>query len=154
LQLSGFFGLDFMVDQSGVPFLIELNPRCTQLGHFEFPHRASLAAVLAASLRGESPPPPERPIRHRMIALFPQALAAGMRCRPYVSASYHDVPQDEPELVRELALRSWPQRQWRSRLYHSCTRIEPGEPVIFEALEANDVGNEGFVDAVPDAVTR
>ncbi len=36
LNLSGFFGFDFII-RSGrnVPYLIEMNPRCTQLGHLE-----------------------------------------------------------------------------------------------------------------------
>ncbi len=33
LGSSGFFGLDFIIEQpSGKPYLIEMNPRCTQLG--------------------------------------------------------------------------------------------------------------------------
>ncbi|MFI4891382.1 MAG: hypothetical protein ACHQIL_12700, partial [Steroidobacterales bacterium] len=34
LQLTGFYGLDYMIDpDTGIPILLELNPRCTQLGH-------------------------------------------------------------------------------------------------------------------------
>jgi hypothetical protein len=138
LELSGFFGLDFIVDESGEPFLIELNPRCTQLGHLEFPKRASLAAHFAASMRGKAPPPPKHPITRRTIALFPQAQSAGEHCSAYIAASFHDVPQDQPELVEELKLRSWPQRQWRSRLYHFFFRFRPGDPVVFEPPDFPD----------------
>jgi hypothetical protein len=132
LQLSGFFGLEFMIDESGEPILIELNPRCTQLGHFELPGRGSLAGAFSSSLRGEPLPLRDHPITQKTIALFPQALRAGELCAPYIAASYHDVPTEEPRLVRELALPSWPQRQWLSRLYHRFSRTRPNQPIAFE----------------------
>lgn len=138
LKLSGFFGLDFMIDESGEPILIEMNPRCTQLGHFELPEQGSLAGVFSASLRGEPPPKPDRPVRQKTIALFPQALAAGELCTPYIAASYHDVPTEEPRLVRELELPSWPQRQWTSRLYHHFSRLRPNRALAFEPPRAAD----------------
>ncbi len=158
LQLSGFFGLDFMIDESGVPILIELNPRCTQVGHFELPGRGSLAGVFSASLRGEGPPRPDRPILRKTIALFPQALAGGALCAPYIAASYHDVPTEEPRLVRELERPSWPQRQWSSRLYHRFSPLRPSKPVAFEPPPpANDAGNAicaAVIDARVENMTK
>jgi hypothetical protein len=135
LELSGFFGLDFMIDQSGEAVLIEMNPRCTQLGHFELPERGSLAGAFAASLRGEVPSRPRQPIPCQTIALFPQALAGGELCRPYLAAAHHDVPREAPELVRELELPSWPRRRWLSRLYHRWVRVPPAQPVVFDVPE-------------------
>jgi hypothetical protein len=65
LQLSGFYGLDFVIESdTNVPYLIELNPRCTQLGHLDFPDQGCLVGILAAALRGERCPRPHDPI-HR-----------------------------------------------------------------------------------------
>jgi hypothetical protein len=133
LQLSGFFGLDFLIDATGVPLLIEMNPRCTQLGHFELTDHASLAAVFSASLRGEPIPAPKHPIRRSTIALFPQALAAGEVCRPLMAVAHHDVPVKDERLYCELKLPSWPRRQWPSVLYHWFVRVHRSDPVLFEA---------------------
>jgi hypothetical protein len=157
LGLSGFFGLDFMIDESGEPMLIELNPRCTQLGHFELPEQGSLAGVFSASLQCESPPRPDRPLLHKTIALFPQALAAGELCTPYIAASYHDVPTEEPRLVRELELPSWPQRQWTSRLYHHFSALRPNKPLAFEPPRIADdpsgtIGSAVGRQLAPDGV--
>jgi len=141
LQLSGFFGLDFMIDAAGIAHLIELNPRCTQLGHFELPDRGSLAGVFSADLRGEALRV-DRPIQSSLIALFPQALLGGSVCAPYIALSHHDVPTEEPALVDELSLPSWPQRQWASRLYHRVFPFRPSEPLCFE--QAGELGRVDY----------
>ncbi len=133
LKLSGFYGLDFVIESAtGLPYLIEMNPRCTQLGHIEFPAQGCLAGVLAAVLRGEPRPEVRNPILNDTIALFPQALAAREACRAQLDASHLDVPSEEPELVRELMLKSWPRRRWASRLYHAFKPLVRPEPVLFE----------------------
>lgn len=136
LKLSGFYGLDFMM-QSGtdLPYLIEMNPRCTQLGHIEFAGDGCLAGALSAALHGEPRPPFQSPIRGSTIAFFPQALAAGEVCRPYIDASHHDIPSDEPQLMGELMLESWPERQWPARLYHAFMPIDRADPILFEDLD-------------------
>ena len=134
LMLSGFYGLDFIIESgTGVPYLIEMNARCTQLGHIEFPGQGCLAGVLAAVLRGEPRPEVRSPVLNETIALFPQALAAGEPCRRHLEASFHDVPSEEPGLVDELMLKSWPQRRWAARVYHAFKPLERAEPVLFEA---------------------
>jgi ATP-grasp domain len=138
LKLSGFYGLDFILDsRTGAPYLIEMNPRCTQLGHIEFTDQGSLAGVFSAVLRGElrSQSVPES-VRSQKIALFPQALAAGEACRPYLDNSYHDVPSEEPELQAELMmLQSWPRRQLASRFYHAFRPVGRVAPILFEELD-------------------
>jgi hypothetical protein len=134
LMLSGFYGLDFIIESgTGVPFLIEMNARCTQLGHIEFAEQGCLAGVLAAMLRGEPRPEVRSPVLNDTIALFPQALAAGETCRPHLEASFHDVPSEEPGLVNELMLKSWPQRRWAARIYHAFKPLARAQPVLFEA---------------------
>jgi predicted ATP-grasp superfamily ATP-dependent carboligase len=136
LKLSGFYGLDFILESgTGVPYLIEMNPRCTQLGHIELAGEGSLAAALSAVLRGEPRPKARNSIRGNTIALFPQALSAGEVCRPYIDASYHDVPYEEPQLMKELMLKPWPQRRWAARLYHAFRPLARPSPIIFEDLD-------------------
>ncbi len=137
LQLTGFYGLDFMIDaETGAPFLIEMNPRCTQLGHLELPDQGSLAGLFSAALRGIPGVHPRQPIRDATIALFPQAQAAGGLFSRYIETGYHDVPRDEPRLVSELLLEPLPLRQWAARLYHALRPISRPEPVVFENLGA------------------
>ena len=133
--LTGFYGLDFMVETTtGRPYLIEMNPRCTQLGHIEFADQGSLASVYAAALLGQPRSVPQNPITNDTIALFPQALNAGEACAPYIRASYHDVPLEEPQLRNELMLGSWPSRRLLGRLYHSMRPLRRTEPMLFEQV--------------------
>jgi hypothetical protein len=138
LKLSGFYGLDFIIAaDSGVPYLIEMNPRCTQLGHIEFAGDGCLAGVLSAVLRGEPRPHVLNPVCSDKIALFPQALAGGAACRPYIDASYHDVPSEEPQLTHALMLKSWPQRRWAARVYYAFKRLDRRtDPILYEDLDS------------------
>ena len=141
LQLSGFCGLDFILEAgTGAPYLIEMNPRCTQLGHLDLGSDGCLAGVLSAALRGEPPPQGQSLIPDKKkIALFPQALAAGDACRPYIDTSFHDVPIEEPRLVSELEMDSWPHRRWAARIYHAFKPLYRADPVLFEGLETDPV---------------
>jgi hypothetical protein len=131
LQLNGFFGLDFLVDQStGQPHLIEMNPRCTQLGHLPLPGGTDLAGALCAKLSGERCASDEASVEGRVIAFFPQA--GQWNTKSLLSDGvYNDVPKGQPELVRELGRPSWPERQWISRIYHLFRRPRALEPVAF-----------------------
>jgi ATP-grasp domain-containing protein len=147
LGLSGFYGLDFILELgSGIPYLIEMNPRCTQLGHLELAGDGCLAGILSAVLRGEPRPPVQNPIRGKLIALFPQALAAGATCRPYIEAGYHDVPSEEPQLTAELMLKSWPRRQWAARIYHALKPPDQADPILFEGPDSEGL-SEGLAVA-------
>ena len=56
LELSGFHGLDFVLEaDSGAAYLIEMNPRCTQLGHLPISGQGSLAGLLCRKLGVPSP---------------------------------------------------------------------------------------------------
>jgi hypothetical protein len=135
LQLTGFYGLDFMIESgTDTPYLIELNPRCTQLGHLELPDQGSLAGIFSAALRSEPRRRPRRPIRTETIALFPQAHTVRGKCSQYIDASYYDLPWEEPQLISELVLEPWPQRRWAARLYHTLRPIQQSEPVVFEEI--------------------
>ncbi|HVS75794.1 MAG TPA: ATP-grasp domain-containing protein [Steroidobacteraceae bacterium] len=120
LGLSGFYGLDYIVEEeTGMPFLIEVNARCTQLGHLVLPGQGDLAGLLCAQLgaRAQSAGQPEAAIDRDVIAFFPQALAWNPDS-PYMQQCHHDIPWTQPALVRELLRDPWAERRWVSRLYH------------------------------------
>jgi len=100
LGLSGFFGLDFMIEAgSGATFLIEMNPRGTPLSHLQLGTGRDMAEALCSQMTGQ--PLSEKPpvTQNDMIAYFPEAWACQSE---YLETSFHDIPQGEPELVQEL----------------------------------------------------
>jgi hypothetical protein len=122
LRLSGFCGFDFMLQEgSGSAWLIEVNPRCTQLGHLVLRDRGDLAGLLCARLGVPSMGRTQQPLESDVIAFFPQALAWNPDS-PHVASSSHDVPWTEPRLVRELLCEPWPERRWLARAYHKLRR--------------------------------
>jgi hypothetical protein len=121
LQLSGFHGLDFVLEQdTDAAYLLELNPRATQLGHLNLSAHGDLAGVMAGKLKNEAPDriASENQIQNNTIAFFPHAFKSNPGSA-YLHQGYHDVPWDEPALVRELLCDPWPERQWQSRIYQS-----------------------------------
>jgi hypothetical protein len=137
LLLSGFIGLDFMIEiDTGTPYLIEMNPRCTQLGHLEFADQGSVAGAFSAHLRGETPPTADNPVPFDTIALFPQGVKTLRNSSRHRDGTYLDVPRDEPELVAELELEPWPQRRWAARLYHTLRPIKPTAAIEYETLRS------------------
>jgi hypothetical protein len=122
LELSGFYGLDFMIEaDSGAAYLIEMNPRCTQLGHLPVAGQGDLAGLLSAALRVESQDTNQmQPARLKVgetIAFFPKALLWNSKS-PFVCEGYMDAPVQEPELMKQLVKPAWPDRRWPARLYH------------------------------------
>jgi hypothetical protein len=100
LQLSGIHGFDFMLDaQTREAYMIEINPRATQVGHLAFGEGHDLPAALVSALTGSAVPAAPRLTENDVIALFPQEWqrdpASG-----YLHTGYHDVPWDQPELKR------------------------------------------------------
>lgn len=138
LSLSGFFGLDFLLENgSNHPYLLEMNPRATQLGHLPLENPSnggSLAEALWLAWTGKISPqrsalptPAKLPQR---IAFYPQALALGANSS-LVASAWLDRPQNEPALVRELSQAGWPERRLLYRLFHRFYPVPPDEPVVF-----------------------
>jgi hypothetical protein len=145
LKLSGFHGLDFILESgSKAPFLIELNPRCTQLGHFNLANRGDLAGALVAKLTDRKPGQASDPIEGDTIAFFPQAMRQNPDNR-YLHRGYHDVPWEEPDLFRLLLRMPWPDRQLAARLYHLFRSPKPVKEKSFEsdALQEGYAAEEG-----------
>lgn len=134
-QLNGFCGLDFQIDRlTGRPYLIEMNPRCTQLGHLPLHAGSDLAGALCAKLGGEASTAKEAPVKGRVVAFFPQA--AGWNSKTLFPGDiYNDVPQGQPKLVRELMQVSWPRRQLISKVYHFFRPSAELEPLEFDFEE-------------------
>jgi hypothetical protein len=117
LGMSGFFGLDFMLEHAtGAAYLIEMNPRCTQLGHLRLPH-GDLAGALCRRLLGRDGARAGQPIGSDRVAFFPQAWMWGAKSA-FLPGVYHDVPWEQKRLVEALLREPWPERQWPARLYH------------------------------------
>jgi len=135
LKLTGFYGLDYVLDaNTGVPQLIEMNPRSTQLGHLEFTDQRSLVTEFCAAFRGQAAVNPHRPIPGDTVALFPASLAILHTHHARVDAAYLDEPMEEPALVEELKRDPWPERQWLSRMYHALRPFRRTPAIDFEAF--------------------
>jgi hypothetical protein len=106
LNLSGLHGFDFMLEaHTGNAYLIEINPRATQVGHLMLGPGRDLPAALHAVLAEESVHPAPRVTENDTIALFPQEWLRDPDSA-FLESAYHDVPWDEPELLRAcLAIR-------------------------------------------------
>ena len=103
LGLSGLFGLDFMIDRTGATHLIEINPRYTPLCHLQLGPGQDMIEAVRAQLSVSTGCEVSSRSKYSMIALFPQAW---LRKNEFLGESFQDIPQDEPELVREL-LEPW-----------------------------------------------
>ncbi len=115
LGLSGFFGLDFIIEDSTEKcFLIEMNPRATQLGHIRV-HGADLVARLLQAAGADVLPVQPPPDHSSLFAFFPQALRFKDRDLTLEELPI-DVPWSEPELVEELLRLPWTKRGVVARL--------------------------------------
>ena len=100
LNLSGVHGFDFMVEtHTGHAYLIEINPRTTQVGHLTLGSGRDLPAALCAAITGSAAQPAPKVTASDTIALFPQEWMRDPSS-PFLQSSYHDVPWEEPELLR------------------------------------------------------
>ena len=130
LHLTGFYGFDYVIEKSTrVPYLIEVNPRCTQLGHLPLAGGRDLAAFLCEKLTGAPIEPHNFSAPPRIVGLYPHAARWSGQCS-FPEGVYYDIPQNQPRLLRELMLPIWPERRWIARLYHHfypSLRAQPKE---------------------------
>jgi hypothetical protein len=115
LKLSGVHGFDFMLEkQTGNAYLIEINPRATQVGHLALGPGRDIPAALYAALSGEAVQPSQKVSEKDTIALFPQEWFRDSES-PFLRSAYHDVPWEEPELVRDCVNNRRKQSAWYFR---------------------------------------
>ena len=115
LNLSGLHGLDFMLEGStGNAYLIEINPRATQVGHLTLGPRRDLPAALYAAASGNSVQEAPAVTENDRIALFPHECIKNP-ASAFLRSGYHDVPWEEPELVRLCVQAHRKQDAWYPR---------------------------------------
>jgi hypothetical protein len=96
--LSGIYGLDFIRDEAGDVHLIEINPRTTQGGTLAFGEGRDLPSALAGSVtRSEATRRPA--ITSDVVAFFPREWQRD-QASPYFLTGHHDVPWDDPAVLR------------------------------------------------------
>ena len=115
LNLSGVHGFDFMLEeQTGNAYLIEINPRATQVCHLAFGSERDIPAALCAALSGKDAQPAPIVTEKDTIALFPQEWTRDPESQ-HLQSAYHDVPWEEPELIRDCVNSRRKQSNWYSR---------------------------------------
>jgi ATP-grasp domain len=120
LHLSGFFGLDFMIESStGAAFLIEMNPRLAPPCHLRLDKGRDLAGALWAQLADQNLPASPLKTQSSLIAYFPQNAHNPSEIP---AACFLDAPEGEPELTKEL-LNPFPDRTLLFRLVQRISRI-------------------------------
>jgi carbamoylphosphate synthase large subunit len=129
LQLSGFLGFDFMIEEAtGRTYLIEMNPRITPLSSIALGSGRDLVAAYWAQLTGlplrERTPVTEK----RRITYFPQNSnkAAPLQEIASEQTAYFDVPQGEPDLVSAL-LHPWCSRSWLGQMVDFSRTVRHGK---------------------------
>jgi hypothetical protein len=120
LGLSGMIGFDFVIEAaSGAAYLIEMNPRNTPICAIRLGPGRDLAEALVARIAGrpvrERPPRTERDV----VVFFPDTWQEDPASH-FLHSGYHDVPWEQPDLVRTLML---PSRRDRSRFWRVLRRI-------------------------------
>jgi biotin carboxylase len=107
------YGFDFMLEAgTRNAYLIEINPRSTQVGHLGLGAGRDIPAALFSAVAGQTIQISPAVTEKDTIALFPQEWIRDS-ASPYLRSAYHDVPWEEPELVR-ACIRSRKKRQpWR-----------------------------------------
>ncbi len=100
LKISGLCGLDFMIDEkTNTAYFIEINARATQTCHLVLSNGRNLLASLYAQLAKSEARKMPAVTTNEIIAIFPSAWLSNPACG-FFHAAYHDVPWDEPKLVR------------------------------------------------------
>lgn len=114
LNISGLNGFDFLLAKDNEkPFLIEMNPRATQVGHLPLGPGRDLPSALTAAVSGKTIPETRKITENSTIALFPQEWFRNPQST-FLSSAYHDIPWEEPDLIRDCLRSSRKWNDWRS----------------------------------------
>jgi carbamoylphosphate synthase large subunit len=130
LGLSGFCGFDFILEAgTDAAHLIEINARCTPLCHLALGQGRDPVGALTARLAGHAAPMSQPMTDKPLIAHFPQAWQQDPTSE-LLRAAFHDVPWEDPGLVRELVRAPYAQRGLLARLFgRSDRRVRPDLPL-------------------------
>jgi thioredoxin reductase len=114
LGLSGLVGFDFILEEeTDHPYLIEMNPRATQIAHLALGSGRDLPGSLHAALSGTALREKPRATEHSVIAFFPQEWLRDP-ASPFLTTAYHDIPWDQPELIRACVREPTLYKAWSS----------------------------------------
>lgn len=97
--LSGLHGLDFIRDTRGEVFLLEINPRATQTAYLAFGAGRDPLSGLVEAASGATCRARVATTANPLIALFPQEWSRNP-ASPYLKSAFHDIPWDDPDLLR------------------------------------------------------
>jgi len=115
LQLSGLHGFDFLLEAgTSNAYLIEINPRATQVGHLTLGAGRDLPAALYAAVSGQPIREAPKVTAKDTIALFPQEWLRNP-ASVFLHLGYHDVPWEEPDWIK-AAVES--RKKWTSSYPH------------------------------------
>lgn len=125
LKLSGLHGFDFILEErTGDPYLIEINPRATQVGHLALGAERDLPTALYSALSGRALQVSPKITENDTIALFPQEWLRNP-ASSFIKSGYHDVPWEEADFVLLCIRRRQKQTSWYSqqKLSQSFSKI-------------------------------
>jgi hypothetical protein len=157
LGLSGLYGFDFLLEErTGNAYLIEMNPRATQTSHLCLGPGRHLTASICAALQ-------EQPVREMpsvtekdTIALFPQEWHHNPKSE-FLRTAYHDVPWDQPALLRTSIKSRTREASWWSsheKWIEMAARLgQPREPRVSTPNSAT-AGSQVSVSSVLCTRTR
>jgi hypothetical protein len=129
LELSGFFGLDFMIEHgSQNVYLVEMNPRLTPPCHLRLGKGRDLVGAFWATLTGQTTVEYTCVTQSDIIAY--QSHSPDLIADSYPNC-FHDFPHDDPELAREL-MNPFPDRTLLFRLAQHFSRKPAASGGVFE----------------------
>ena len=126
LKFSGLCGFDFLLNRgTGDAYLIEMNARATQTCPLPLSGGRDLVASLSAMVNGWAEYRTPIDLRGDTIALFPLAWQGDTSSQRFQTA-YHDIPWEEPELVRwgMKEIKGPPHERW-ARLFQGMGLYQP-----------------------------
>jgi carbamoylphosphate synthase large subunit len=131
LDLSGLYGFDFMLEaDTENAYLIEINPRSTQVGHLSLGPGRDLPSALYAALSGKAVEANPKITEKETIALFPQEWIRDPES-PFLRSAYLDLPLEEPELIRDCVSNYQKQSAWYSKSVRKpvSSAARPSQPM-------------------------
>jgi ATP-grasp domain len=115
LGMSGMIGFDFMIEAAtGTPYMIEMNPRNTPITHVRLGPGRDLVEALLARVSDREPRERSPVTQQDLIVFFPHTWKHDPNS-VFLNTGYHDVPWEEPALVRELVRPEMRERYWTMR---------------------------------------
>jgi predicted ATP-grasp superfamily ATP-dependent carboligase len=114
IGISGFCGFDFILEEkTGRAYLLEINPRATQINHLVLGNGHDLPGALRAKIADEPARQAVSITSASTISLFPQEFKRDP-ASSFLSSGYHDIPWEEPALIQ--AFQAAPASVRRSRV--------------------------------------